>query len=69
MNYNLLKAKCYEKGMTLGSMADKAGINAANLVRMKTGGNITVLTAQKIAEVLELSRDEITAIFFANNVA
>ena len=64
-NRNLLKAKVYEKGMTLESVAKAIGMEPSTLSR-KVGGKriLKVDDVKDIALTLGLSSEEMTAIFY-----
>lgn len=69
MNYNKLKGKCFEKGITIEKMCNSAGINYVSLYRRIKNDKIQCKDAQKIADYLRLSKDEIMSIFFEPDVA
>ncbi len=71
VNINKLKGKIVEKEMTIGKVADKMGIDRATLYRrMKDKGEtFTIGEARAIAEILALTPQEATAIFFSQYVA
>ena len=48
----------------MGEMAKKAGIPYATLSRHLAENNMPLVNVKKIADVLELSREELMAIFF-----
>lgn len=66
-----LKGKIVEKGFTIGTLADKIGINRASLYRKMDNSNGTMLIkdADAIASALNLTRDEVNDIFFSQYVA
>ena len=64
MNKNLLKSAVYGRGLTMGEMAKKAGIPYATLSRHLAENNMPLVNVKKIADVLELSREELMSIFF-----
>lgn len=71
VNVNKLKAKFVENGINVETMAGKMGIDGATLYRRlsNNGENFTIGEADLIARILELSKDEVNAIFFAQYVA
>lgn len=71
VNIDKLKGKIREKRYTIKSLAIAIGIDPATLYRRfeNNGINFTIYEVTKIAEVLELTYDEINGIFFAQNVA
>lgn len=64
MNYNLLKGTVYSRGMTMQEMAKKAGIVYSTMIRQFEANNMTIDNVKKIRETLNLSREELIAIFF-----
>lgn len=71
INVNKLKGKIVENGMTVSSLAEKMGIDKATLYR-KLNNNAEALMlkeASAIVDILHLSIDEATAIFFSQFVA
>lgn len=65
-----LKAAIVEKGTTQQHIADEIGIDRSTFYRkMHRGGCFTVAEANAIVSALKLSKDEATAIFFANTIA
>ena len=71
INVNKLKGKIVENGMTVSSLAEKIGIDKATLYR-KLNNNAEALMlkeASAIVDILHLSIDEATAIFFSQFVA
>ncbi|MCI7200478.1 helix-turn-helix transcriptional regulator [Megasphaera elsdenii] len=71
VNIDKLKGKIREKRYTIKSLAITIGIDPATLYRRfeNNGISFTIYEVTKMAEVLELTYDEINAIFFAQNVA
>ena len=65
MNIQMLKGKIVERGLNLYSVSSKMGLSRASLYRKLRGGEkITIGEAAKIRDVLNLSEEEATAIFF-----
>lgn len=71
VNVNKLKGKIVELGMNVAELAEKIGIDKATLYRKlgSEGKNITIYEAGIMAKELNLTFDEINAIFFASEVA
>lgn len=69
-NRHLFEQKVSESSYTMDELAWKLGINAATLYRKKTGiSDFTRSEIQRISEILSLSRDEVVAVFFAEELA
>ena len=68
VNIQKLKGKIVEKEKTQESVADAIGIDRTTFYRkMKNGGSgFTVGEIHKIVDVLPLSKEEATEIFFAS---
>ena len=66
MNTQMLKGKIVESGMTQEAVADAIGMNRSTFYRkMKRKGNtFTVEEMNKIVQVIPLSREEASNIFF-----
>lgn len=65
MNILKLKGKMVENEHNIESLALKIGIDRSTLYRkMECGEKFTIGEAQKIKEVLSLSDEDISAIFF-----
>ncbi len=71
VNVNKLKGKFVENGFSVEDVAKKIGVDRATLYRKinSQGGNISICEADKIVNVLGLSVDEATAIFFSQLVS
>lgn len=71
MNVNKLKGRIVEKGLNIRIVAMKIGIDRSSLYRKlnNEGETLTIKEANKIVEILDLSPQEATDIFFGNNVA
>lgn len=71
VNVNKLKGKIVEKGINVGVLAERIGIDRATLYRKinAEGKTITLHEADLIAKELELTCEEVNAIFFAPTVA
>lgn len=65
MNIPKLKGKIVEKGLTVETLANEMEINRSTLYRkLESGEKFTVGEAQKIKNVLDLTDEEASAIFF-----
>lgn len=65
-----LRGKITEKGMNQETLSKEVGMDRSTLNRkLKTGESFTVGEANRIAIVLNLSKDEALAIFFTGIVA
>jgi plasmid maintenance system antidote protein VapI len=63
---NKLKGKIVEQGMNVETVAKRIGIERSSLYRkLNNFEKITIGEARKLKNVLELSDEEATAIFFA----
>ena len=71
MNINKLRGKFTEKGYSLASVAEQLDIDRSTLHRKLSneGEGFTILEANKIVKMLELSPEEAVSIFFVNTVA
>ncbi len=71
MNVNKLKGKIVENGLNVSQLATSIGIDKATLYRKLTsnGETITISEAERIAKTLNLSMEDVNAIFFDNFVA
>lgn len=71
VNVNKLKGKIVECGMSVTELASKVGIDKATMYRKlnSNGGNITIKEADLISSELNLTLDEVNAIFFSQYVA
>ncbi len=70
VNINKLKGKIVEKGLKVERVAELMGIDKSTLYRkLGNSENITIKDADKLVEILEISTDEATAIFFSQYVA
>ncbi len=68
VNTNMLKAKYMLKGLTQEEVADKIGINPSTLSLKQNnepGYVFSIAEVEKLAKVLNISKRELTAIFFA----
>jgi plasmid maintenance system antidote protein VapI len=60
-----LKGKMVEKGCSPEALAEKIGVDRSTIYRkLGCGEKFTIGEAQKIKNVLDLSNEEATAIFF-----
>jgi plasmid maintenance system antidote protein VapI len=63
---NKLKGKIVEKGMNVETVAKRIGIERSSMYRkLNNFEKITIGEARKLKDVLELSNEEASAIFFA----
>lgn len=71
MNVNKLKGKIVENGLNVSQLASSMGIDKTTLYRKLTsnGDTLTISEAEKIARTLNLSMEDVNAIFFADFVA
>jgi plasmid maintenance system antidote protein VapI len=66
MNINKLKGKMVERGLNVEKLAKLMGFNRATLYRKLNSTNkITIVDAVKMKNVLELTDDEASDIFFS----
>lgn len=65
-NKRLLKGKVMANGMTLGDLAVAIGINASTMTRKLKQGTFTRAEINAISDILQLTDEEIIAIFFAH---
>lgn len=67
INIHKLKAKLKEKNMTQEELAKRIGIDSSTLSKRMNdprGDNFTIEEATKMIEILSISGDEVTQIFF-----
>lgn len=71
VNVNKLKGKIVECGTNVAELASKIGIDRATLYRKlnSDGKNFTIEEADLISKELNLSCEEVNAIFFSQYVA
>lgn len=71
VNVNKLKGKIVECGLSVSALAERIGIDKATLYRKisENGDPLTIRDADKISEVLNLSKEEVNDIFFSQYVA
>lgn len=71
MNVNKLKGKIVENGLNVSQLASSIGLDKTTLYRKLTsnGDTLTISEAEKIARTLNLSMEDVNAIFFADFVA
>jgi DNA-binding phage protein len=71
MNINKLKGKMVERGTNISALAKAIGVDKSTLYRKikNNGEEISIKEAKSIIEVLNLSLDEVNAIFFNQFVA
>jgi plasmid maintenance system antidote protein VapI len=66
MNVNKLKGKITEKGLNVAALASLINIDKSSMYRkLNNAEKITIGEAKKIRDVLELSVEEATSIFFS----
>lgn len=66
MNIPKLKGQMVERGLNVETLAAKIGVDKATLYRkLNASDKFTIGEAQRIKDVLGLSNDEASAIFFA----
>ena len=66
-----LEKKMFDKDISVVELAKRIGVDKSTVYRklQNNGENFTVGEANKIVEVLELSKDEAISIFFSHTVA
>lgn len=71
VNINKLKGKIVECGLNISELASKIGIDRATLYRKinSDGKNFTIEEADLISRELNLTYNEVNAIFFSQYVA
>lgn len=70
INTNKLKGKIVECGLTIEILAERIGVNKATIYRkLANPENFSIREAGLIAKELNLTADEINAIFFSWTVA
>lgn len=71
INVNKLKAKIVENGMSVTDLSEYLPMNKATFYRkLDDGGErFTVGEVRVMAKVLHMTKDEVNAIFFADEVA
>lgn len=73
MNINKLRARFVENGLSTEDVARQMGIDRSTLYRKMRGRDgrttLTISDAQKLAQILGLSPQDINDIFFGGNVA
>lgn len=62
--YNRIKGAVYAKGMKMGEFCEKAGFDAATLIRRCEADKLTTHDVKAIREVLGLTDEEMNRIFF-----
>lgn len=66
VNVNKLKGKIVEKGMNVETVAKRIDVDRSSMYRkLNNFEKITIGEARKLKDVLELSDEEASAIFFA----
>jgi plasmid maintenance system antidote protein VapI len=70
VNVNKLKGKIIENGLNIPELANKIGMDKATLYRkINNSGKFTIKEADCISKELDLSLEEVNAIFFSQYVA
>ena len=71
VNINKLKGKIVECGESVDSLAKKTGLNKSTIYRKMAdnGDTFTIAEADLISKILNLTKEEVNAIFFAQFVA
>ena len=69
LNCNKLKGKIVENGMSIVEISEILGINPATFYRKLKQNSFEIREADIIVNVLNLSSNEATSIFFAQYVA
>ena len=69
VNIRKLRGKMVEEDFSVEKLAETIGINRATLYRKLETGNFSIKEANAIAIALNLTNDELNAIFFAEVVA
>lgn len=71
VNVNKLKGKIIENGETVGTLAEKIGVDRATLYRKMSNNGETMLVkdANNIVTALNLTTEDAIAIFFSQTVA
>ena len=71
VNVQMLKGKVVERGLTLEKVAENLGIDRSTMSRKlgKGGDDFTIKQADGIVNLLNLTSDEATSIFFNQFIA
>ncbi len=71
VNTNMLKGKIIEKGLSVAEVAKAIGISTASMYRKinNCGETMLVKDAYAVGKLLQLSSEEMNAIFFAVSVS
>lgn len=71
MHVNRFKGKVIERGLTMTELARKMGIDRSTLYRKieNDGSTLTIKEVNSICRILDLTKEEATAIFFSQVVA
>lgn len=69
MDIKKLKAKCIEKGITLGTLAEVIGLSRTTLSRRMKSNTLTIKNVHDIKVTLSLTIEEVISIFFTKCVA
>lgn len=64
-----LKGKIIERGKNIGTVSADLGINPATFYRKLKKNSFEIREADKLIEILSLSVEEASAIFFSSSVA
>ena len=69
LNVNMLKGKLVEKGITVSEIAKQLNINQSTFYRKMKNNSFRISETDVIVNVLQLSADEASNIFFSQIVA
>ena len=64
MNLDKLKGAVYKRGLTIGELCERAGLQRVTIWRNFKADNMDLLRVKKIKDALNLSREELIEIFF-----
>ena len=67
INANKLRGRVVENGLTMRALAARLGVNESTLYRKLQNSGFTIHEAQEIAKILNLSAEDVVAIFFSPN--
>jgi transcriptional regulator with XRE-family HTH domain len=68
INANKLRGRVVENGLTMRALAARLGVNESTLHRKLQNSGFTIHEAQEIAKILNLSAEDVMAIFLPNYV-
>lgn len=66
---NKLRARIVERGLSVGTVAERMDVDRSTLYRKIKTGQFTVGEVRRLSEILDLSVSDITDIFFGGDVA